>query len=110
MHFPFFVSEAKGKHLKVFFNHTVPEMKETFRLGVTGKGGEWNLLQRWGIHLPICTKLKLQEYLGFPSKHSKLAIIISLSPDTLAYQTPHIWRNSNTSLDGPLISALSPYL
>lgn len=34
-----------------------------------------------GIHLPICTKLKLQQRLGFPPKHSALATTILLSPD-----------------------------
>lgn len=30
----------------MFFSFTAPETKETFRLGVAGKGDEWNLLQR----------------------------------------------------------------
>lgn len=35
---------AKGNTEKRSAVHTAPETKETFRLGVTGEGGEWSLL------------------------------------------------------------------
>lgn len=59
-------------------------MKETFRLGVPGKGGVKPFTEsERGIRLPVCTKLKLQEAPEFPSKRSPLAGMTFLSAATV---------------------------
>lgn len=72
MHFPFFVSGPRGGHLEVFFGVPALETKETFRLGVAGKGDEWDLLwSEMGIRFPVGANLELQEGgSAFPFMHS----------------------------------------
>lgn len=92
LEFSLLLSGAKEEHLEVFLLLTAPENEGNFQIRCPWERRSVKPFteSERGIHLPVCIKLKLQGYLDFPSKHSKLARMTFLSFDALTIDSLYL--------------------